>query len=346
MKLGTGLPLDDGGTPGEACSEDNHQHEVTATDTLGTNGFIESDGDTGSARVSIFLYINEHLILRRTEAFSDGGNNPQIRLMRDDTADLANGQTATIESLRGSGHHGIDGVLKGFLAVHPQEMHAFLEAFQRSWASTPAAGHVEERRLGAVGSETRGQESVSRWAVLDDGGTGTIAEEHACVAILPVDDARHFLGPDNENGVVGMGLDEVRGDVEGIDEAGAGGFDVKGGGPAGSEFLLNEAGRAREEHIGRDGGDDDELDLVRGDFRVLKGPFGGQQGEIGGGLVGRGNPSLLNSGAGGDPLTGGTHHFLQILIGQNPSWEVRADSCDGHRAQMRPAGPGMFHRWH
>ena len=63
--------------------------------------------------------------------------------------------------------------------------------------------------------------------VLENGRARAIAEQHAGVAILPVDDGRQPFGTDDQHRVVGPRHDELLADFQRVDEAGAGGLDVE-----------------------------------------------------------------------------------------------------------------------
>ena len=103
-------------------------------------------------------------------------------------------------------------------------------------------------------------------AVLQDGGAGAIAEEHAGVAISPVRDRAQLLRADHEHRVVGVRGDELLRDLEGEKEAGARGGHVEAGGVRGADLGLHKTGRRREDHVRRGRGDEDQVDLFRGEF--------------------------------------------------------------------------------
>ena len=60
-------------------------------------------------------------------------------------------------------------------------------------------------------------------------------------------------------------------DFDREEEAGAGGRDVEAGRVFRADLCLHEAGGRGKNHVGRDGGDEDEVDFVGGDSGLLHG---------------------------------------------------------------------------
>ena len=164
-------------------------------------------------------------------------------------------------------------------------------------------------------------------AALQDRRACAVAEQHAGVAVRPVHDGGQFFRADHQDGVIGARHDELLADLQPVDEAGTRGLHIKGGRPAGADFLLHQAGGVGKGHVRGDGGDDDELDLVGGDAGHFHGALGGVGGEVGGEFVfGRETP-FLDAGARDDPFIGGVHHFFQVGVGQHP--------CRARRSRRR-----------
>ena len=81
--------------------------------------------------------------------------------------------------------------------------------------------------------------------------------KHAGVAIRPIDDGRKFFGADDQHGFVGARHDELLADFERVNKSGTRRFEIKRRGALRADLVLHEAGRGREGHVRRDGGDDD-----------------------------------------------------------------------------------------
>jgi hypothetical protein len=118
------------------------------------------------------------------------------------------------------------------------------------------------------------------WTMLENRRACPVAEQHASIAIRPIDDGRKFFGADDQHGLVRARHNELLADFERINEPGTGGFDVEGGGPLGADFLLHEASGRRKRHVGRDGGDDDQIDLLRRNVAAFHRAHGGLGGHV------------------------------------------------------------------
>ena len=184
--------------------------------------------------------------------------------------------------------------------------------------------------LSPVGADIGGEDgalALARGA--QDGGAGSVAEEHAGVAVFIVDEGGEFFGPDDEGVLEGAGRDEALGDLHCVDEARAGGGDVEGDRPGGAEVLLDVAGGGGSEGVGGDGGDDDEVEFGGGEAGVLEGPRGGLGRHVGGEFPLGGDAAFLDAGAGGDPLVGGVDQLCQIGIGEDFFGQIAARSGNG-----------------
>ena len=134
-------------------------------------------------------------------------------------------------------------------------------------------------------------------AVLQNRRAGAVAEQHAGVAVLPIDDGGKLFRADDQHGVVGARHDELLGDFQAVNKSGAGGFEVESGRAARADFLLHQAGRGRKRHVGRDGGDDDQIDLLGGDAGRFHGAQGGLRRHVGGEFILGGDVAFLDAGA-------------------------------------------------
>lgn len=194
---------------------------------------------------------------------------------------------------------------------------------------TATGGHHERGGAGAIDFVLKVDEADLIFkAGLDQHGTGTIAKENAGRAIGVVDHRAHYVGPDDQHLAVSAGFDKFGTDLQGVDEAGAGGGEVKAPGLGGAEFSLHEAGGGGKEHVRRDGGDDDRVDFPGRNAGVLQAAPGGFGGKVaGGGALGR-NVPLPYARAFQDPLVGCFHHAFQIRVGQQPRRCVGTEGGD------------------
>ena len=90
---------------------------------------------------------------------------------------------------------------------------------------------------------------------------GPVAEQDATGPVLPVGDFRERLGPDDQGAVDPPVLDELLDQVQRVDKAAARRGHVERPRLLGPQRLLHEAGRGGKDHLRRDGGHDDQLEV-------------------------------------------------------------------------------------
>ncbi len=159
--------------------------------------------------------------------------------MGDDHGDVICGEAGA-----GDGFHaGFAGVfhsgLEDFSAGHADSVQAAARIFWSDGYSAATSGHTEDVREPAIAGHDATEYGSSGRGVLwagayEDRGAGAVSKEDARVAVRPVDDAAELIRADDERGAAGAAIDEVAGDLHGIEEACAGGADVKGHGTRGS----------------------------------------------------------------------------------------------------------------
>ena len=302
---------------------------------------MEGDGDAGGGHVAVALEVDVAVAEVGLQLLGDGLDDPEVGLVGDDQADVGGLEAGALEGALGGGVHGVDGEFVDFLAGHLEGVEVALEDLGVDGEAAAAGGEGEDIGLGAVGAHVSRQDAVPLGPVADDDGAGAVSEEDAGVAVFPVDDGGEFFGADDEDGLVDVGGDELLGDDEGVEEAGAGGLEIEGGGAAGADLMLDVAGGGGEDGVGRAGGDDDEIDVLGGDAAFPHGLEGGLGAHVGGEFVGGGDAPLFDAGAGGDPLVGGVDEFFQLGVGQDPRGQVGAGAEDGG-VTARMGLAGMF----
>ena len=129
--------------------------------------------------------------------------------------------------------------------------------------TTATAGHGKDIRLGAVAAQAGREHAPSAFAALEHRSSGPVAEEHAGVAVGPVDDGGQFFGADNQYVLINATGNKGAAHFEGIDKSGTSRFQIKRGGLGGAQFLLYQTGGGGEGHVGRDGGHDNEIEIGR-----------------------------------------------------------------------------------
>lgn len=221
-------------------------------------------------------------------------------------------------------------MLEDFGAEHGEGGEAFGDIFGGGGLSGAAAGDAEDVGLIAVGAHVGGEDAAFVFAGgAEEGGSGTVAKEDAGGAVLPVSESGEFFGSDDEGVFESTTFDEAFGDLHGVEEAGAGGGDVKGDGVFGAEVLLNVAGGGGGEGIGGDGGDDDEVDFFGLGTGLIEGFLGGFGTHVGGEFVLGGDAAFFNAGAGDDPFVGGLDHFGEVIVRENFFRKIASGSGNG-----------------
>src|SRR5207248_7864723 len=106
-----------------------------------------------------------------------------------------------------------------------------------------AAIDIENVMLAAVGMEMRRQNSALHRAALgyrvQEQRTGPVAEQHAGAAVLPIEDARECLGPDDERRAGLAEAQRVVGNRQRKDETGAHRLHIESSAARHSEARLN-----------------------------------------------------------------------------------------------------------
>ena len=244
------------------------------------------------------------------ETAGDRLDDAEIRLMRDKASDLGRGDSGIDKNLLGGLDHGGDSMLVGLAAVHADGDRVLGRGGGVRRVGTSAAGDVEDVGKGAVTSHAGRHDSLGSFAVPEDGGSGSVAEEDAGVPIRPVDDAGELISADHEDGPVGPGGDVLARSLDPEEESGARGREVEADGIDRADLGLHEAGGVREEHVGGDGGADDEVDLPGLDPGIPDGGLRGARSHLAGRHLGPGDTALTDAGTAQDPLVAGLHQLL------------------------------------
>ncbi len=155
-----------------------------------------------------------------------------------------------------------------------------------------------------------------------------VAEDDAGGAVLVIDDAAHHVRADDEDPIVGAGLDELRADGERVEKPAAGGGEIEAPGPRRAELVLDQAGGRGKHHVRGDGPDDDEIDVVRSDSPTVESLLGCRGGELRGARPGGGDAPLPDPGARHDPFVRRVDHCLQVVVAQDPVGYEPADGRD------------------
>ena len=134
---------------------------------------------------------DDDLLGRHAELARQEIQDADVGLVRNQPVDLADVNAGLGAGVAGGAVQHRDGLLEDGLAVHAQE----------GVASDAAVGDVafgaEDLGLRAIGMQLGGQDA-GLVGSLEDHGAGAVAEQHAGLAVVPVQDARKHLGADDQ----------------------------------------------------------------------------------------------------------------------------------------------------
>ena len=151
----------------------------------------------------------------------------------------------------------------------------------------------------------------------EQNGPRRVAEENAGLPVGPVDKAAERLGPDDQRTPDHARADELVGDGQAVDGAGAGGGHIEAEGVPRAEKVLNIGGAGGSRRVAGDRANDDHVDLLRRDARGRQRLAGGGRCEVGGRLMVARDVALPDSRPADDPVVVRGDDFLEIGIGQS-----------------------------
>ena len=251
--------------------------------------------------------------------------------MRDDVRHVVRLVAVAVERLARAGLEDADRRLVDFAAVHLHVLLALFVHLGREGLGAAAAGDVEDVRLRPVGVQMCGKESVSLARLgHQDHRAGGVAEEDAGVAVAPVHDPGQQFGPDDQDRPGAAALDEAVGDGQRVERPGAGRADVEAGGFGRADLGLDEHGRRRERHVGRDRAADDHVEVFGLDPGHLQRLPARRGSHVAGRFAGRRQPALADAGPLADPGVAGLDavQFHHIVVGHHLLGEVGAGADD------------------
>ena len=225
-------------------------------------------------------------------------------------------------------------------------MQTICDGLQRGWTRATAAGHRKQIGLVAVRAHHGGEQSVGIFAMLQNRRARAIAEKDAGVAVFPIYNGREFFRADHQNGFITARQNKLLADFQRINETRTRGLNVERRRARRAELALHEARGRRKRHIGRERGDDDQINLIGGDASHFHRALGGFRGEVGSEFVGGGDAPFLDARARGNPFVRSLDHFFQIGIGKDFFRHIRTDAGNGTGAANKIMFCArIFHDW-
>src|SRR5215210_249806 len=318
------LPAHDARAPHEAGAERGQRHDRTRLEAALALGLLEGERDRGRRRVGDTVDVDHDLLGRQAHLGRRGLDDPHVGLVGDEQVDVLDRQPGALDRLVRRGDHAPDRVAVDLAALHAEHR---LDALG-----------VEHVRLGGVGAEDEAAAAELELAAGHHDGAGAVAEQRRGAAVVVVGDARQRLGAAHERDAGTAALDLRGGLVERVDEAGARGVDVDRAGALGAEGLGHVRRHAGRQAVGRDGGDDDQVDLGGGAAGVLEGACARAGGEVGQQLALGEDAALADAGAAHDPLVGGVETSLEVGVRDDALGHGGADAEDPGLEAAAPLG--------
>src|SRR5262249_50940231 len=155
---------------------------------------------------------------------------------------------------------------------------------------------AEQVAAAVVGAHAVGEDPLVGPAPAQQQGAGAVAEQRVGLDVGRVEDARVAVPADDQRQVAGAGDDVGGAGDQGVEEAGAGGLDLDGG-AAEPQPVLHQASGRGERHVGGEGPQDEQVDVLGVDPGVVEAAQGGLLAQVAGGLVGQGVPAFQDAGA-------------------------------------------------
>ena len=237
--------------------------------------------------------------------------------MRDEQGDVGWLQAGALDGCPGGRCQRAGRESVGLLALHPDVVLAAGDRLGRGWTFRPAGrqpDHVGTLRLGRQLDPKRATRLVR---CREDDRACAIAEQDAGVPVAVIEEAGEQLRPDDQH-VPGHPARDVcvRGGV-GVHEPGTRGRHVHGRRPRVPDRFLDQRRGRRHPVVRREGGEQDEIDLVRVDAGGPDGAHGGHRRHGGRRLMGRRDASFPDARTRHDPFVGRIDHLRQVVVGQD-----------------------------
>ena len=203
-------------------------------------------------------------------------------------------------------------------AVHLDEIGLVHGVAELVGVRRAAAEDGQQVAVLAVGLHERRSDAHAVLALVrrDHGSAGTVAEQHAGGAVLPVGSQAEHFGGHHEHHRAGIDGGQGAGGVQGVDEPRAGRVEVEGHASGDAELVFDLGGGVGAVGVRRAGGAD-EVGHLRGvNARFGQGGPGGIGPQVRG-HVPLGDVAVLDARAGGDPFVAGFHQRLEVRVGHD-----------------------------
>jgi hypothetical protein len=180
----------------------------------------------------------------------------------------------------------------------------------------PADLHPDHGRYATVRTGDHGQNLAATLTPRDHRRPCRISEQHAAIAILPIDQPQQQLYADHED--LSPGTCSRAGDVDALRETGAAASrQVVGRNLAGLQTMQHDRGRVGDVHVRSVRSHDDLVDLRRRQLSVGESATGGRDRQVRRAFVIGSHVTALDTRARRDPSIGGVQVAGSILVGHH-----------------------------
>ena len=123
------------------------------------------------------------------------------------------------------------------------------------------ARHTQQIHMSAIGVDVGGQ-NAGGLGRFEHHGTGAVAKQHAGGAVLKIQNTGKNLSAHHQRTARATGADHGVGHGQGINKAAAYRLHIKRRTAGRPQFALQNAGRGRENHVRRRGGNNDQVHIA------------------------------------------------------------------------------------
>ena len=165
-----------------------------------------------------------------------------------------------IEDLLRNVCHPSNGEFEDTPAVLVDVVHSLSDGFFRCGIQASARRHIQIPPACPVAAKNEVDDSpLTLLCRFDENSPGAIAEQNACRAILKINDGCHHIGANDKHFIVSASCDKLRCSCQRVNETRTCAGQVKTPRFTSADLRLNQTCAGRKKHVGRDGGDNDQV---------------------------------------------------------------------------------------
>src|SRR5882762_3839253 len=248
--------------------------------------------------------------------------------MRNECIDVRSFETITAKQLLADFSLLAHGKLKDLLPILMDVVHFLVDRLMGRGMETAPGRHVQEASPGAIDfMDEIDQAHRLVFRGLENGGSGSVAKDHAGSSVRVVDDRRHNVSADHHDALVRTGGDELGSGLERIQEGRAGGGEIKSPDSFGTQLVLYKAGSGGKQHVRGDCSYNDGVQIAGGHAALRQRFLCGLDGKVTCGDTLLDNVAFADANARGDPFISRADHFLEVGVGEKTRRHVSTEGA-------------------